>query len=106
MTGALRPDKLAPCHYPDTWSRSSTMDAPVEKRQFAWQPLTGRGVAAFAGASVGRLLLVQVIVALMAAAAVVWCLRATWIPTITEAIGQLPLEGQIRAGTLDWRGPT
>jgi len=81
------------------------MDAPVEKRQFAWQPLTARGVAAFAGASLGRLLLVQFLVALIAAAAAVWLLLSAFFPTITKAMAQLPPEGQIRAGSLDWRAP-
>src|SRR5687767_9056439 len=40
----------------------------------AWQPITFRGVAAFAGAKLGRLLLVQLIVALLTAGAVGWFL--------------------------------
>src|SRR5437879_2069991 len=31
------------------------MDGSIEKAQLAWQPLTARGVAAFAGAVVGRM---------------------------------------------------
>ncbi len=80
------------------------MDETVEKTQFAWQPLTPRGIAAFAGASLSRLLLTQFFFALFAAAAFAWFLHARWFPVITEAIHHLPPQGQIRSGTLDWRG--
>ncbi len=77
-------------------------DSP-ESKPTAWQPLTPRGVAAFAGASPGRLLLVQFVFALLAAAAVVWFLRTAWFPTIRQAIQQLPAqEGNIQAGKLNW----
>jgi hypothetical protein len=82
------------------------MNQSVEKAQVAWQPLTMRGVAAFAGASLARLLLVQFIVALVAAGSVVWFLHQAWFPTIGEAIRQLPPQGELRSGKLDWRGPT
>ena len=82
------------------------MNASVEKAQFAWQPLTVRGVAAFARASLGRLLLVQFIVALLAAGTVVWFLHKAWFPTIGEAIRRLPPQGEIRSGRLDWQGAT
>ena len=74
--------------------------------RFAWQPLTMRGVAAFAHASLGRLLLVQLIVALLAAGSVVWFLHQVWFPTVGEAIRQLPPQGELRSGRLDWRGAT
>ena len=80
------------------------MDEPIRKPHFGWQPLTRRGVAAFAPGSVGRLLLVQFIVALLAAGAVVWFLQAAWFSAISEAITHLPAQGQIRSGTLDWAG--
>ena len=70
----------------------------------AWEPITPRGVAAFARATVDRLLLVQFIVALLVAIAVVWLLYDGCIPTIREAIRQLPAEGEIRTSRLDWRG--
>ena len=82
------------------------MDVSVEKAQFAWQPLTMRGVAAFARASVGRLLLVQFTVALLAAGSVVWFLHQAWFPTIGEAIRQLPPQGELRSARLDWQGAT
>ncbi len=64
--------------------------------------MTPRGVAAFAGASLRRLFLVQFIVALLAAAAALWFVDYAWVPTITEAIRQLPPSGQIRSGALIW----
>jgi hypothetical protein len=79
------------------------MTAP-DSPPHAWEPLTPRGVAAFARASLGRLLLVQFIAALLAAAAVDWFLYDGWFPTVREAIGQLPDEGKISAGKLDWHG--
>lgn len=81
------------------------MNASEHNVQFAWQPLTFRGVAAFAQASLGRLLLVQLIVALLAAGTVVWFLHQCWFPVIGEALRQLPPEGEIRSGRLQWTGP-
>jgi hypothetical protein len=80
------------------------MDAAAEKLQLAWQPLTPRGVAAFAHGSWRRLLAVQLVFALLAAATTVWSLRHTWLPVCEQAIRQLPTQGEIRFGRLDWRG--
>jgi hypothetical protein len=71
---------------------------------FAWEPLTPRGVAAFARARLGRLLLVQCIVALLAAASVVWFLDDSVFPVVKTAIQNLPATGEIRSARLDWRG--
>ncbi len=79
------------------------MEAPPEKAPVAWQPLTARGLAAFAHASLGRLLLIQLIFAFVAASAVVWFVHENWFPTVLAAIRHLPPEGQIRSGKLDWR---
>ena len=62
----------------------------------AWQPLTPRGVAAFAQARSGRLLLVQFLVALVVAASVIWFLATGWFPVVREAIRQLPDTGLIQ----------
>jgi uncharacterized membrane protein YgdD (TMEM256/DUF423 family) len=70
---------------------------------FAWEPITPRGVAAFARASFERLFVVQALVALLAAAAVVWTLSDGIFPTIDRAIAQLPDAGEIHSGRLDWR---
>jgi len=71
---------------------------------FAWEPLTPRGVAAFAHAPFSRLLLVQFIFALLAAASVVWFLYDGCFPTLRAAIQNLPVAGEIRSGQLDLSG--
>lgn len=76
------------------------MSLPSEST-FAWEPLTPRGVVAFAGARLGRLLLVQCIMALLAAAAVVWFIYNGYFPAIGTAIQKLPAFGKIRSGQLD-----
>ena len=70
---------------------------------FAWEPITPRGVAAFARASFERLFVVQAVVALLGAAALVWILSDGIFPTIDAAIGELPDTGEIHGGKLDWR---
>jgi hypothetical protein len=70
----------------------------------AWEPFTPRGVAAFASARLGRLLLVQFIVALLAATAVVWFVYNGYFPAVGTAIQKLPATGEIRSGRLDWHG--
>jgi hypothetical protein len=80
------------------------MDDASQPAPFAWQPLTPGGVAAFARATLGRLLLVQFVVALLAGGAVAWFLHREWFPVITEAINKLPPQGQVLSGRLDWHG--
>jgi hypothetical protein len=82
------------------------MEASGEKNSPAWQPVTPKGVAAFARATFGRLLLVQFAVALLAAAAVVWFIRADWFPVVTQALSHAPEQGEVRARRLDWGGPS
>ena len=82
------------------------MSTAVPSWPRAWEPLTPRGVAAFAGTSTGRLLLVQCIVALLAAATVVWFLERAWFPVVRRAIHQLPAEGAIHNEQLNWSGET
>jgi hypothetical protein len=77
------------------------MNAPAES-PLAWEPLTPRGVAAFAHARLSRLLLVQFVVASLAAAAVVWFLSDGCFPAVRAAIRNLPVAGEIHAGRLDW----
>ena len=78
------------------------MEPLPPQSQFAWQPLTPRGVAAFARASVAQLLLVQFLVALSVAAVVAWFAYSAWFPIITAAIAHLPDEGEVRGGRLYW----
>lgn len=77
------------------------MSAFVEPK-FAWEPLTPRGVAAFARASFERLFVVQSIFALLATAALVWFLSDSIFPVIDEAIDALPESGSIHGARLDW----
>jgi hypothetical protein len=79
------------------------MSAPA-KSTFAWEPLTPHGVAAFARATPSRLFIVQFIVALLVAAAVVWFFRDSCFPTVTAAIQNLPTAGEIRSARLNWAG--
>ena len=71
--------------------------------KFAWEPITPRGVAAFARASFERLFVMQAVIALLAAAAVVWLLSDGIFPTLDATIRQLPDAGAIHSGKLDWR---
>ncbi len=71
---------------------------------FAWEPLTPRGVAAFAHARLGRLFLVQTVVAFIAAAAIAWFLDDSVFPVIQTAIQNLPDQGEIRSAKLGWQG--
>jgi len=72
----------------------------LSESNFAWEPVTPRGVAAFARASFERLLIVQCLMALAIALVVVWVLATGFFPTVSEAIGQLPNTGQIIQGEL------
>lgn len=78
-------------------------ESAENKPTAAWQPLTPRGVAAFGRASWGRLVTVQLMFALVAAVSLVWFLRTAWFPTVRAAIEQLPDQGEIRSGKLDWQ---
>ena len=70
----------------------------------AWEPLTPRGVAAFARAPLRRLWLVQAAVALVAALVIGWFLEEEWFPVIRAAVHQLPDQGEIRDQKLSWAG--
>ena len=79
---------------PSSDTRSPTSeDRPLPA---AWQPLTPRGVAAFSRAPLGRLFLVQFIVALLVAGSVIWFLATVWFPATRAAIRQLPETGLIQ----------
>jgi hypothetical protein len=80
------------------------MEASGQKISLAWQPVTPRGVAAFAHASLGRLLLIQFAVAALAATIAVWFVRVNWFPVVTESVRHMPEQGQIRGQRLEWPG--
>jgi hypothetical protein len=64
--------------------------------QSAWEPITPRGVAAFARTTTGRLWLVQLVVAGAAALVAIWLVINGVFPTVRAAIRQLPDSGEIR----------
>ena len=70
----------------------------------AWEPITPRGVAAFAHARLGRLLLVQFVVALIVGSGMAWLLHTGFFPSVTSAVERLPPQGEIRRGNLEWTG--
>ena len=80
------------------------MDEPVQEAPLAWQPFSPKGVAAFADATFGRVLLVQLLMALLTAATVLWFLGRDWFPIIRAGISELPDQGEIRGGKLDFHG--
>lgn len=67
------------------------------------QPLTFGGVAGVSH-SWSRLLLIQISIAVLVAAAIVWLLFSAWVPVVNEAIVRLPTDGSIHNGTLYWHG--
>lgn len=81
-------------------SKSEPPDRPERPEPFctlprAWQPLTWTGVAAFSQSSLTRLLVVQTLVALLAAGVMLWFLATGWFPAIRQAIRRLPETGAI-----------
>lgn len=82
------------------------MSETVLTPRHAWQPLTPRGVAAFAPATFTRLFLAQLTVAALVGLAVIWFLHAEWFPVVRQAIGKLPDDSMIQGGALRWTGAT
>lgn len=80
------------------WSRFRAWIGP-------WQPLTGGGVAAFAGATWLRVFAFQFAGALGAVALVLASAQLAWVPTVEGSLAELPESGaEIRAGRLAWPG--
>lgn len=80
------------------------MEIGTRSSATAWQPLTPKGVGAFARAPSGRLFLLELFAALLAAGIVGWFAQSTWCPVVTAAIARMPDQGVIRHGMMDWRG--
>jgi hypothetical protein len=72
----------------------------------SWQPFTPGGIAALAVLRHGRLFRVQCIIASLVVGSFLWFLTSAWYPVIETASHQLPAHARIRAGTLEWSGPT
>jgi hypothetical protein len=68
------------------------------------EPFTPRGVAAFGRAKLGWLLLAQFVLASLAAITVAWFFHHGCFPTVEAAIENLPANGEITSGQLDWSG--
>ena len=66
----------------------------------AWQPFTPKGVAAFARSPVARLMTLETVVALTAAAVMIWFCHVNYFPTIREAIQELPDTAILKNGQL------
>jgi hypothetical protein len=66
----------------------------------AWQPFTFGGLAAFAGARLGRLLLAEFLAAIVVSGSVVYFLQRAYAPVIVQAIQKMPETGKISKGRL------
>ena len=78
------------------------MSAP--ETSFAWEPITPRGVVAFAYGTARRLWIVQFLAAILVAVAVVWFFNDSCAPAIEKAIRNLSGTGEIHSGELAWQG--
>jgi maltodextrin utilization protein YvdJ len=67
----------------------------------AWLPLTPRGVAAFARATPGRLLLVQLIAGLLVCGSIIALAGRNFSPVISEATRRLPDKATLENGELN-----
>ena len=68
------------------------------------EPFTPRGVAAFARAKFSHLFLAQCLFAFVAAIVVAWFFYVRCFPVVQKAVENLPSDGQIQSGKLDWAG--
>lgn len=80
--------------------KSEKTEASAHPKPFAWQPFTFGGVAAFGSASWGRLLIVQLLIAAMVGASIVWFVNRNFTPVIWETIRKLPEGVSIRDGQM------
>jgi hypothetical protein len=78
------------------------MKAPegADAQPAAWQPLTFGGVAALAEARIGRLLAVELAVAIMIAVCAMWFLHRNYCPIILQAIQKMPETARVAQGKL------
>jgi hypothetical protein len=70
----------------------------------SWQPLTTKGVASFASKPWWRLFRVQMMMAGLVTASLVWFLARCWWPVVDDWSAQLPEGVRIRNGELHWQG--
>jgi hypothetical protein len=72
----------------------------------AWQPFTFGGLAAFARARLVRLLLVELLAAILASGSVVCFLHRAYSPVIIQAIQEMPETAKLTDGRLSGVGTT
>lgn len=77
-----------------------TPAAAEPAKRTAWQPFTFGGVAAFATAPLRRLLLVQLIFAVVTSASITWFISHAYGPVISQTIAQLPETAAIEDGQI------
>jgi hypothetical protein len=77
-------------------------DRPIQPTPSAGQPFTFGGVARFAHASLGRLLLASLIFGVLTGLAIMWLAALGWAPVIDEVVAKLPGNGGIQNGALQW----
>jgi hypothetical protein len=83
-------------------ARPTVVSKPREPQ--AWQPLTFGGVARFARAHIGRIYLMQILFAVISGGVCIWFFATAWAPVVEEAIRQLPDQGALNQGVLEWKG--
>ncbi len=90
--------------FPLIWAfiRLGQMNTESLKKLSSRMPFTLRGVAAFSGRPASHLLGIAFAVACIVAVSVMWFAHHVWAPVIENAIGQLPQQGQIQHGQLEW----
>lgn len=91
----MAPDE--PIRVPDVTPESPDSSVPPAA---AWQPFTPRGIAAFSRVPAGRLLVVQLAAAVLAAMVMLWFLSTRWFPVVRSAVVALPETGTIKTGRL------
>jgi|ERR1043166_2092250 hypothetical protein len=76
------------------------MTETSESAPAAWLPLTPRGVAAFASASLGRLFLVQLVAGLLVCGGIIALAGKNFSPIISDATRSLPDKAMLANGEL------
>ena len=68
-----------------------------------WLPFTGRGIAAFGGATAGRLLMFQALFSALVSLSLVWGVRQIVLPVVENALAHLPeASAGIQGSRLRW----
>ncbi len=83
-------------------SKEQPQATPTAFKPWAMLPLTPKGAANFAEASLTRLWVVQGVFALAISLVMTWFLATAWFPQISTAIQHLPDTGHIDGGRLEW----